>query len=231
VTLRILVADDHPVYRAGLAGVLAEEGDMEVVGEAADGEQALAMALELRPDVVLMDLHMPGVGGVEATSRLAEEAPAVRVLVLTMYDNDESVLAAMRAGARGYLVKGAAGELIAGAVRAVAAGEAVFGSDVAARVLGVLAEDRRGARAGLPFPELTDREREILDLIAAGRSNQDIARRLVLSDKTVRNHVSNIFSKLQVRDRAEAIVRAREAGLGGESPAVGYDRRLEPPSR
>jgi DNA-binding NarL/FixJ family response regulator len=125
------------------------------------------------------------------------------------------VLAAIRAGARGYLVKGAAGERIIGAVRAVAAGEAVFGADVAGRVLGVLAEDRRGVRSAGPFPALTDREREILDLIAAGRSNTDIARRLVLSDKTVRNHVSNIFVKLQVADRAQAIVRAREAGLGG----------------
>jgi DNA-binding NarL/FixJ family response regulator len=215
VTVRVLVADDHPVYRKGLAGVLAEADDIEIVGEAADGADALARAVELRPDVVLMDLHMPTVNGVEATHRLAVEAPEVSVLVLTMFDDDESVLAAMRAGARGYLVKGAAGERILGAVRAVAAGEAVFGADVAGRVLGVLSEDRRSGRAGGPFPALTDREREILDLIAAGRSNTEIARRLVLSDKTVRNHVSNIFVKLHVADRAQAIVRAREAGLGG----------------
>ena len=138
MTVRVLVADDHPVYRAGLAGVLAEAGDLELAGQAADGDTALAMALDLRPDVVLMDLHMPGLTGVEATRRLAAEAPDVRVLVLTMFDDDESVLAAMTAGARGYLVKGAAGDRIVGAVRAVAAGEAVFGADVAARVLGVL---------------------------------------------------------------------------------------------
>jgi DNA-binding NarL/FixJ family response regulator len=214
VTVRVLLADDHPVYRKGLAGVLAEADDIEIVGEAADGGDVLARVVALQPDVVLMDLHMPTVNGVEATRRLAVEVPGVAVLVLTMFDDDESVHAAMRAGARGYLVKGAAGERIVGAVRAVAAGEAVFGADVAARVLGALAEDRRAARAG-PFPALTDREREILDLIAAGRSNTDIARRLVLSEKTVRNVVSNIFVKLQVADRAQAIVRAREAGLGG----------------
>lgn len=216
MTVRVLLADDHPVYRKGLAGVLAEADDIDIVGEAVDGADVLVQAVELRPDVVVMDLHMPTVNGVEATRRLAVEAPGVSVLVLTMFDDDESVHAAMRAGARGYLVKGAAGERILGAVRAVAAGEAVFGADVAARVLGSLAEDRRGGRAG-PFPGLTDREREILDLIAAGRSNTEIARRLVLSDKTIRNVVSNIFVKLQVADRAQAIVRAREAGLGGGS--------------
>jgi DNA-binding NarL/FixJ family response regulator len=143
MTVRVLLADDHPVYRKGLAGVLAEADDIEIVGEAADGGDALARAVALQPDVVLMDLHMPTVNGVEATRRLAAEAPGVAVLVLTMFDDDESVHAAMRAGARGYLVKGAAGERIVGAVHAVAAGEAVFGADVAARVLGTLAEDRR----------------------------------------------------------------------------------------
>jgi DNA-binding NarL/FixJ family response regulator len=197
--------------------VLAEADDIEIVGEAVDGGDVLARAAELQPDVILMDLHMPTMNGVEATRRLALELPRVSVLVLTMFDDDESVHAAMKAGARGYLVKGAAGERIVGAVRAVAAGEAVFGADVAARVLGALAEDRRGGRAG-PFAALTDREREILDLIAAGRSNTEIARRLVLSDKTVRNVVSNIFVKLQVADRSQAIVRAREAGLGGALP-------------
>ncbi|GIH26892.1 DNA-binding response regulator [Acrocarpospora phusangensis] len=212
--IRVLVADDHPLYRRGLVGVLTEEDGVEVVGEAADGDAALLLAAELRPDVVLMDLHMPGVNGVEATRRLA---PDCRVLVLTMFDDDESVLAATRAGARGYLVKGASGERIVSAVRAVAAGDAVFGADVAGRVLGVLAADRRGARAGRPFPALTDREREVLDLIATGRSNGEIARRLHLSDKTIRNHVSAIFAKLQVADRSQAIVRAREAGLGLDS--------------
>jgi DNA-binding NarL/FixJ family response regulator len=214
MTVRVLIADDHPVFRSGLAGVLAEAGDIAVVGEAADGDTALAVAIRERPDVVLMDLHMPGVGGVETTRRLAAEAPDVKVLVLTMFDDDESVLAAMRAGARGYLVKGSAGDRIVGAVRAVAAGEAVFGADVAARVLDKLT-GHPGRRADRPFPMLTERELEILDLIAAGRANNDIARHLVLSDKTVRNHVSNIFAKLQVADRAQAIVRARQAGLGG----------------
>jgi DNA-binding NarL/FixJ family response regulator len=157
---------------------------------------------------------MTGSGGVEATRQLSEAAPQTAVLVLTMLDDDESVHAAVRAGARGYLVKGASGERIVAAVRGVAGGEAVFGSDVAQRVLGLLAADRRAGRAG-PFPMLTDREEEVLALIAAGRSNTEIARHLVLSDKTVRNHVSNVFSKIGVADRAQAIVRAREAGLAG----------------
>jgi DNA-binding NarL/FixJ family response regulator len=219
--IRVMVADDHPVYRSGLIGVLTEDEHVEVVGQTADGEQTLLLALELRPDVVLMDLHMPGVNGVEATRRLTAEAPEVRVLVLTMFDDDGSVLAAMRGGAKGYLVKGASGERIVGAVRSVAEGEAVFGASVAGRVLEVIAADRRGTRAGRPFPALTERECEVLDLIASGRSNAEIARRLVLSGKTVRNHVSNIFAKLQVADRAQAIVQARESGLGTDHTSGG----------
>jgi DNA-binding NarL/FixJ family response regulator len=175
--------------------------------------------VQLRPDVVLMDLHLPVVNGIEATRRLADLAPDVRVLALTMFDDEQSVLAAMRAGARGYLVKGATGSRILSAVRAVAAGELVFGADIATGVLGALV-DSRSARSTRPFPVLTEREREILDLIAAGRANHDIARRLVLSDKTVRNHISNIFAKLQVSDRAQAIVLAREGGLGGSTGAT-----------
>jgi DNA-binding NarL/FixJ family response regulator len=212
--IRVLIADDHPVFRAGLTSVLDEAPDIEVLAGAQHGADALDLAVKLRPDVVLMDLQMPGVNGVEATRHLADAAPEVAVLVLTMFDDDESVIAALRAGARGYLVKGAEGDRIVGAIRAVAAGEAVFGSDVAAGVLRVLAADRRGDRPGRPFPILTDREREILDLIAAGLGNREIARRLTLSDKTVRNHVSNIFAKLRVADRAQAIIRARQAGLG-----------------
>jgi DNA-binding NarL/FixJ family response regulator len=214
VTVRVVVADDHPVYLSGVAAALSEPGDIEVVGLAPDGDAALDLTLRTEPDVVVMDLHMPGLDGVEATRRLTAEASRAAVLVLTMDGDDATVLAAMRAGARGYLVKGASGRRIVEAVRAVAAGEAVFGADVAGRVLGVLSADRLGARHGRPFPVLTDREHEVLDLIAAGSTNRQIAQRLVLSDKTVRNHVSNIFSKLDVTDRAHAIVRAREAGLG-----------------
>jgi DNA-binding NarL/FixJ family response regulator len=212
--IRVLVADDHPVFRRGLVGLLEEESDIVVVGEAADGDQAFEIAVGCSPDVVMMDLHMTGVGGVAATRRITAEMPSTAVLVLTMLEDDESVHAALKAGARGYLVKGAAGERILDAVRAVAAGEALFGADVAGRVLGLLSADRRSSRAG-PFPMLTDREEEILGLIATGRSNAQIAQALVLSDKTVRNHITSIFSKLGLTDRAQAIVRAREAGLGG----------------
>lgn len=211
--IRVLVADDHPVFRRGLVGVLEESEDIDVLGEAADGEQAIALVDRDRPDVVLMDLNMAGTGGVEATRRILEKSPQVAVLVLTMYDDRDSITAALRVGARGYLVKGSSGERIVDAVRAVAAGEAVFGAGVAGEVLGRLAEPPRGARSG-PFPTLTERELEILELIAAGSANSEIARTLVVSDKTVRNYVSSIFAKLGVADRAQAIVRARQAGLG-----------------
>lgn len=210
--IRVVIADDHPVFRRGLAGVLAEEADITVVGEASDGDEAVEVSREARPDVVLMDLNMGDRNGVEATRRLAEEVPEAAVLVLTMFDEDQWVHAALRAGAHGYLVKGSAGESIVGAVRAVARGDAVLGGAVARRVLGVLA-DRPGHRTG-PFPALTGREVEILGLVAAGLSNSQIARRLTLSDKTVRNHLSNILTKLNVPDRSRAIVLAREAGLG-----------------
>lgn len=211
--VRVLVADDHPVFRKGLVGVLAESLDVEVVGTAADCGEAVELAAQLRPDVVLMDLHMPGIGGVEAT-RVVTALSGVDVLVLTMRADDDSLFAATRAGARGYLVKGATGDEIVGAVRAVAAGEAVFGTDVAARILLTLAERPEHPRRERPFPMLSDRELEVLDLIAAGRRNPDIARVLVLSEKTVRNHVSNIFAKLGVTGRSETIVLGREAGLG-----------------
>jgi DNA-binding NarL/FixJ family response regulator len=210
--IRVLVADDHPVFRRGLVGVLTEEPGVDVVAEAGDGDTAIRLASQLKPDVVLMDLHMAGSGGIAATRRLSDEAPEVAVLVLTMLDDEESVHAALHAGARGYLVKGTSGDRILQAVRAVAAGEAVFGADVAGLVLGRLTAERRTVRAG-PFPMLTDREEEILTLIALGRSNTEIARHLVVSDKTIRNHITNIFAKLGVTDRAQAIVRARDAGL------------------
>lgn len=212
--IRVLVADDHAAFRASLEALLATADDLLVVGTASDAPGAVRLAGSTGPDVVLMDLDMPGGGGLDATRRITDAAPHVAVLVLTMSDDDDSIFAAVRSGARGYVVKGARrGELIR-AIRAVAAGEAIFGPGVARRMLAWFARPRPGVDAA-PFPELTDREREILDLIAGGASNSDITNQLVLSPKTVRNHITNIFSKLQVRDRAEAIVRAREAGMGG----------------
>ena len=210
--MRVLVVDDHPLFREGLTIAIETMPDVEVVGEAGDGDEAARVTGRLLPDVVVMDLHMPGANGIDATRRIVTENPGVAVLVLTMLDGDDSVFAAMRAGARGYLLKGADRQEIARALRAVAAGEVVFSAAIASRVLAWFAS---GGRAPLaPFPELTDREREILDLVARGLTNPAIARRLHLSDKTIRNHVSNVFTKLQVADRAEAVARARDAGLG-----------------
>ena len=218
MTIRVLIADDHPMYRGGVRAALSDVGDVEIVGEAVDGDQAVASAVTLQPDVVLMDLHMPGTNGIEATRQLMAESPGISVLVLSMFDDDESVFAAVRAGARGYLVKGAAQEQIVRAIRAVASGDVLFGAGIAERVMTFFAASGRiGARAGRQFPELTEREVEVLELIARGLNNAEIARRLVVSDKTVRNHVSSVFSKLHVADRAQAIVRARESGLGDSS--------------
>jgi DNA-binding NarL/FixJ family response regulator len=210
--VRVLIADDHAAFRSGLRAALDTAGDVVVVGEAATGADALRRCATLAPDVVLMDVNMPDVDGIEATRRIVDAAPHVAVLVLTMHDDDDTVFAAVRAGARGYLLKGAQRTELLRAIRAVVAGEAIFGPGVARRLVAFFA--RPAPAAATAFPELTEREREILELIAAGRSNTEITTSLVLSPKTVRNHVSNIFSKLQVRDRAEAIVRAREAGLG-----------------
>ena len=210
--VRVLIADDHPVFRFGLRALLQGEPDMEVVGEATTGHEAVEMALALHPDVILMDLNMPELNGIEAIRRIRAAAPAIAILVITMFD-DDTVFAAMRAGARGYLLKGAAARETLRAVRAVAHGEAIFSPTIADRIIHYFAHVPRQS-SSTAFPELTDREREVLNLIARGLTNRAIAERLVLSEKTVRNHVSNIFSKLQVADRAEAIVRAREAGLG-----------------
>jgi DNA-binding NarL/FixJ family response regulator len=209
--IRVLVADDHPVFRFGLKALLANAPEMEVVGEASDGEQALALAASLQPDVIIMDLNMPGVHGLEATRRILQTSPHIGILVITMFD-DDSIFAAMRAGARGYLLKGAEPEETLRAIRAVASGEAIFSPTIARRVIDFFAR-RQPNTPALIFPELTEREREVLALIGRGLNNGAIAERFALSPKTVRNHVSNIFSKLQVADRAQAIIRARDAGL------------------
>ncbi len=216
--IRVLLADDHPAFRAGLALLLSDVDDIEVVATADNGVDAVRLARQLVPDVVAMDLRMPGLDGIEATRQLHEVRPDLGVIVLTMFEDDASVFAAMRAGARGYLLKGAEQEEIVRAIRAVAAGEAIFGSEIAQRIIEHFSSGAGTTRAA--FPTLTERERHVLELIAAGRGNAAIAADLSLSLKTVRNHVSNIFTKLQVGDRAAAIVRAREAGLGIGPPAT-----------
>ena len=213
--VRVLLADDHPTFRRGLGALLASLDEVALVGEAATGTEVLAMVPEVSPDVVVMDLHMPEMNGIEATRRISTTHPDVAVLVLTMLEDDESVFAAMRAGARGYVVKGADTDDVVRALMSVARGDAVFGPAVAARVLSYLTRPL-SARDPVLFPELSTREREILSLIAAGLPNAEVARRLFLSPKTVRNQVSSIFTKLQVTDRAEAIVRARQAGLAAD---------------
>ena len=212
--IRIAVVDDHPLMREGLRALVATVPDIEVVAEAADGAAARREVQLARPDVVVMDLHMPGTNGVEATRAIVQAVPETRVLVLSMFEDDDSVFAAMRAGASGYLVKGAGQDEILRAVRSIAAGQAIFGPSVARRIVEFFASAGAGSRTADPFPELTSREREVLDLIAAGRNNTGIGGELAITPKTVSNHISAIFAKLQVADRAEAIVRAREAGLG-----------------
>jgi len=209
--IRVAIVDDHPVFRMGMAGLLGSLQDITVVAHAANAAQALAMEPN-SADVVLMDLNLGKDSGVETTRELLRRDPGVRVLVVTMREDDESVVACMRVGASGYLLKGASPDEVERAVRAVANGEVILGPAVAARAVAVLTSGRTSAR--VPFPELTDREREVLDLVARGFDNLSIARRMVLSPKTVRNHVSNILTKLGVPDRSAAIVRAREGGLG-----------------
>ena len=213
---RILIADDHPHFRDGLRALLLSAPDVEVVGEAADGEKAVTLAERLQPDVILMDLNMPGMGGIEATRRILHTSPHISVLVVSMYEDDDSVFAALKAGARGYLLKGALKAEILRAIRAVTSGEAIFGPAIARRLMQYFSVPRPDTLTET-FPELTDREREVLELISRHETNPEIANRLHLSPKTVRNHVSNIFTKLQVSDRAQAIIRAREAGLGRDT--------------
>lgn len=211
--LRLLVVDDHPVFRMGMVALLGSLPGIRVVAEADSADAAVAAVDEHDPDVVIMDLHLGDSSGVDATREIAGRHPGIGILVVTMLDDDDSVFASIRAGARGYLLKGADPTEVERAVRAVANGEILLGPSVAARAVTYLAGTRIGGHT--PFPELTDREREVLDQVARGLDNLSVARRLNLSPKTVRNHLSNILTKLQVVDRAQAIVRAREAGLGG----------------
>jgi DNA-binding NarL/FixJ family response regulator len=217
--IRILIADDHTLFREGLGALLAAMPDVEVIGEAANCDEAVALALAQQPDIVLMDVQMPAasrLNGIDATRQIVQTSPRIGVIMLTMLEDDASVFAAMRAGARGYILKGADKREVFKTIRAVAEGEALFGAAIARRLMSYFGPQVSAAHspASPVFPELTEREREILGLIAQGLNNAAIAERLVISPKTVGNHISNIFSKLQVADRAEAIVRARDAGLG-----------------
>ena len=210
--VRVLIVDDHPVFRFGLRTLLHADAAIEVVGEATNGEDALAQVALVSPDVILMDLNMPGMNGIEAIRRILTSQPTMYILVLTMFDDDDSVFAAMRAGARGYLLKGAEGVEALQAIKAVSSGEAIFSPAIAERLMQYFGAARQSGST-LPFPELTEREREVLARIAQGYTNQAIAEQLVISPKTVRNHISSIFSKLQVTSRLEAIQRAKDAGM------------------
>lgn len=211
--LQILIADDHQLFRDGLRTLLLAAPDMHLVGEAETGEQVVRLAAELQPDVILMDIQMPGINGIEATRQIVDTSPHIAVVMVTMFDDNRSVFAAMRAGARGYVLKGAKHEDMLRAIRAVGSGDAIFSPALATRMMEFFAA-MPPVRSPRLFPELSGREHEILHLIAAGYKNPEIAEQLVLSPKTVRNHVSNILSKLQVADRAQAILKAREAGFG-----------------
>jgi DNA-binding NarL/FixJ family response regulator len=212
-SLRVLIADDHPLFRHGLSALLSASPDFEVIGEATTGEEVIELAATFQPDVILMDIQMPGVNGIEATRRILHTSPHIRILIITMFEDDASVFTAMRAGARGYVLKDAQKADMLQAIRSVGRGEAIFSPAIATRLIDFFSAPRPVAPPQA-FPELTEREREILILIAQGQNNTEIATRLVLSPHTVRNYVSNIFSKLQVADRAQAIIRARDAGLG-----------------
>jgi len=210
--LSIVIIDDHPLFRKGMRGLLDPIPDFQVIGEGANGEEAIGLAADLKPDVILMDLQMPGGSGLAAIRAIAQSSPGIRILVVTLFDDDDSVFAALRAGARGYVLKDATDDEMVRAIRAVGNREAIFSPGIATRVLCNFTS--RAAAARDVFPTLTQREREILELIAQGYSNDDIAEQLALSEKTVSNYVSNIYGKLQVADRAQAIIKARDAGLG-----------------
>jgi len=210
--IQVLLADDHTLFRSGLQALLSLFPDIQVVGEASTGDEAISKSEILQPDIILMDIQMPGVNGIEATRRISYTSPNIGIIIVTMFEDDDSVFSAMRAGARGYILKESDKEEVLRAIRAVASGEAIFSPAIAKRMVSFFSRPLQ--EPGQLFPELTKREREILDLIARGENNAGISQRLVLSPHTVRNHISNIFSKLQIADRAEAIIRAREAGLG-----------------
>ena len=213
--IRVLIADDHPVFRFGLRSLISSTSEMEVIGEATNGDSAIELSASLKPDIILMDVNMPELNGIEATRKILKDQPEIGILIITMFD-DDSVFDAMQAGARGYLLKGADPEETLRAIRSVANGAAIFSPKVAKRLIAYFGV-HQGAAQPETFAELTEREREILELIAQGLTNPAIAEKLVLSPKTVRNHVSNIFSKLQVSDRAQAIVKARQAGMGDQN--------------
>jgi len=210
--LRVLIADDHPLFRKGMRGLLESVPEMEVVGEAATGQEAITLAADLAPDVIVMDLQMPGSTGIAATRAILNASPHIRILMVTLYEDNESVFTAIRAGARGYILKDAGADEITAAIQAVGRGEAIFSPAIANRLIDFFATPYPQVPKDI-FPTLTSREREILQLIAQGQTNAEMAQQLSLSVKTVQNYVSNVYSKLQVADRAQAIIRAREAGL------------------
>jgi DNA-binding NarL/FixJ family response regulator len=212
-TIRIMIADDHQIFRDGIKMLLDTTPEATVVGEAETGEEAVRLALELNPDVILMDLQMPEIDGIEATRQINAANPAINILILTMFDDDQSVFAAMRAGARGYILKGVKRDTMLRAILTVASGEAIFSPTIAARMVDFFAQLQNPSKPDA-FPELTEREREVLDLLARNYKNSEIAEKLVISSKTVRNHVSTVLSKLQASSREEAARQARQAGFG-----------------
>ena len=212
--IRVLIADDHTLFRDGLVALLNSVDDIKLIGSAQDGLEAVKQAAASQPDVILMDILMPELNGIEATRTIIQTSPHIGVIMLTMFEDDESVFSAMRAGARGYILKGAGQDDVLRAIRAVDRGEALFGPSIATRLMEFFKTP--AAEPPQAFPELTEREHEILALIAQGASNHEIAEQLNISLKTVRNHVSNIYNKMQVTDRVQAVLRAREAGLGME---------------
>jgi len=216
-TIRLLVADDHALFREGLRALFSATPGIQIVGEAATGEETVAMAEKHQPDIILMDINMPGVNGIEATRRILRAHPALGVIMVTMLEDDASLFSAMRAGARGYVLKGAHHQELLQTIRVVAEGQAIFGAPIATRIRNFFEHFEADLKSTLPgeaFPELTPRELEVLELIAQGVNNSQIAQKLVVTDKTVRNHITSIFSKLQVADRAQAIIMAKDAGMG-----------------